>query len=357
MDPARTRRPGPGRPASTATAGGRRIVKLPSLRRITTAQARARAALARWPQRDPALGGRLAYTPAPRAASLVAVQAYRHGLCWRGYVDLAEWLACTAPELAALAATAQRRTEHARSLFEASERPLDMPFPELDYDLLRIGEDPGQDRQAQDQCLLSLATPQGRVWFGDFPDVAVPSARPLSASIAVLPLQIAWQIGRSHASRRLIGRMRCGDVLLIEAEAFELTSAGMAIGGFSINEDGEISMHPAIMKEHNGAAKEERGDGCAAPPAMPTAAVAASLADVPLRLDFILQRRTVTVAELDALYQGQFLQLDPEAEKKVEIAVNGMRLATGELVELNGRLGVELHDIGGGKALAQARRV
>jgi len=52
-----------------------------------------------------------------------------------------------------------------------------------------------------------------------------------------------------------------------------------------------------------------------------------------------------TIAQLESLYQGQVLQLDPQAERHVEITVNGMRIAMGELVELNGRLGVELQDI------------
>lgn len=342
----------------------------PSLRRVAAAELRARAALAHWPRRDAALTGRLAYSPLPRHPGVVAVHAYAQGLRWRGHVDLREWLATTAPELAALVCTGGRCDEHALALFDAAEQPLTMPFPALAYDCLRVQQDATDvrpatpDTSASQPCLLSLRTPQGRVWLSDFPDIAAPVSGDLSRAAQALPLLLDWRVGSSQVSRRLIGGLRRGDVLLIANEAFELSSSGTPIGSFSINQDGEITVQAASLKQPKdtritaSANEGEDADAARAMPTIPaTPAIAASLADIPLRLDFVLQRRLMTVAELDALYRGQVLQLDPQAEKQVEITVNGMRLATGELVELNGRLGVELHDIAGGKALAETRRV
>jgi len=48
---------------------------------------------------------------------------------------------------------------------------------------------------------------------------------------------------------------------------------------------------------------------------------------------------------MDALYRGQIFTFDQDAEAQVELVVNGRRIGQGELVELNGRLGVELHEI------------
>lgn len=327
-------------------------MKFSCLRRIPTAEVKARSALAYWPRRDPALAGRLAYTPAPPTASVVGVRAYRDGICWSGYLDLDEWLACAAPGVAALAGTEQARHAYARSLFEASGQPLQMPLPELDYAVLRLDDSGGHAPFTRRRCLLTLHTPQGRVWLCAFPELDMPLLTPLSAAAAAVPVQAAWRLGHSSASRRLVGALRRGDVLLITTEIFELTSAGIAIGRFSINQDGEISVQAASMKEPGEPVGQ---DADQARPASFAPGVAASVADVPLRLDFILQRRTLTVAELDALYQGQVLQLDPQAEKRVEIMVSGMRLAIGELVELNGRLGVELHEVGGARAPAEAQ--
>lgn len=330
-------------------------MKYTSLRRVAAAELRARAALAHWPRRDAALTGRLAYSPLPRHPAVVAVHAYGEGLRWRGHVDLGEWLAATAPELAALAG--DEGNQYALSLFEAAEQPLVMPFCELAYDVLRIQPDaaPGA-HAAPAPCLLSLQTPQGRVWFDEFPAITAPAADELSASLQTLPLLLDWCVGSSRASRRLINSLRCGDVLLIGTEAFELSSAGRIIGRFSINQDGEITVQAASLKQSTAATTPAHADTGVASDMPAMSAIAASLGDIPLRLDFILQRRLMTVAELDALYRGQVLQLDAAAEKQVEITVNGMRLASGELVELNGRLGVELHDIAGGKAFAENHR-
>ncbi|PRC93863.1 type III secretion system cytoplasmic ring protein SctQ [Solimicrobium silvestre] len=326
-------------------------MKYPSLRHVVDAECHARAALALWPRRDAALIGRLAYAPLPNGPSVYAVQAYRKDRCWRGYVDLAEWLANTAPELASLACAADASTEHVRHLFAASAHPVDMPLPELGYDMLQIEHNPEQSLAQSKLCLLSILTPQGRVWLSEFPQPIAPVVGAVSASMQALPLLLAWHLGSSSASRRLVADLRRGDVLLIGCEAFELTSAGRVIGRFSINEDGEISVQATTMNELKEATTQDHVEAHTAP------TVAITMGDIPLRLDFILQRRTMTVAQLDALYRGQVLSLDPQAEQQVEITVNGMRLATGELVELNGRLGIELHDIAVGTSLAEAHRV
>lgn len=69
------------------------------------------------------------------------------------------------------------------------------------------------------------------------------------------------------------------------------------------------------------------------------------LAELPLRLEFILQQSTVSVSQLGDLYLGQLLPLIPNAEKLIEVKANGVLIARGELVQVDGRLGVELSEI------------
>ena len=315
-------------------------MKYSCLRRVAQSTIDARAALALWPQRHPGLLRGLAYSPLPRGhgAMPAAIHAYRREICWSGFVDLAEWFGCTCPEMAGLAQHAANYPERIQSLFAASEQPLQMPLSELSYHSMRIRPCVASEVDER-QCYLSVMTPQGRVWLASFPLGARPAGLSLSAAARTLPLALALRLGSSRASRRLIAGIRRGDVLLVGTEAFEVASAGKTIAGFSINEEGEISVQSLSANE------EDADPG------------AAALEDIPVRLDFILQRRTMTVAQLDALYRGQVLQFDPEAEKQVEIMANGVRLARGELVELNGRLGVELSDITAGGGIAEAERI
>ena len=122
--------------------------------------------------------------------------------------------------------------------------------------------------------------------------------------------------------------MRRGDILLIGIDTFELYSSEQRIGKFMINDNGEVR-----VQNLNGVTESEELEDHI------------SLGEIPMRVDFILQRRTMTLMELDDLYQGQYLQLDPSAEKQVEIMANGIRIARGELVEFNGRLGIELNHV------------
>lgn len=317
-------------------------MRFPSLRRVAETERQARAALAFWSLRDEVSGNCLAYAPMPSAPFLIRVDAYRHKLCWCGYIDLGEWLAHTVPELARLANSddvfPMERSPVSLAkmirLFESSDRPLEMPVSELAYDVLHIRS--GQIGPSTDECLLSIVTRQGRVWLRDYPDPVAPDSRYRSISFQSIPLSLVWCLGSSMASRKLIYSARRGDVFLIMRECFELRCTNTMIGQFSINEDGEIAVEAARQYDL------ETQDI----PWNPTEdSIARVLADIPLRLDFILQRRMMTLSQIDALYRGQVMQFDPQAERQVEIAVNGMRIARGELVELNGCLGVELHEI------------
>lgn len=59
-------------------------------------------------------------------------------------------------------------------------------------------------------------------------------------------------------------------------------------------------------------------------------------------LDFIVGRVAKTVGELSALAPGQTLPLDALTSASVRIVAHGTELGTGRLVELEGRLAVEI---------------
>ena len=61
-----------------------------------------------------------------------------------------------------------------------------------------------------------------------------------------------------------------------------------------------------------------------------------------VELVFVLQRERMTFAELQQVGHTHMLALSPGAEQRVEVRVNDTLLARGELVQLDGRLGVEI---------------
>lgn len=68
---------------------------------------------------------------------------------------------------------------------------------------------------------------------------------------------------------------------------------------------------------------------------------------IPVRLEFDLGDRHISLADLRKLQPGEVFALDrPLAEGAVHIRANGALIGTGELVEIDGRIGVTIRTIG-----------
>ncbi len=71
------------------------------------------------------------------------------------------------------------------------------------------------------------------------------------------------------------------------------------------------------------------------------------LADIPLQLAVELARVPVTADEVVALKVGQVIELHRSPGEPVELSVNGKVVARGELVEVEGQLGVRVLSLAG----------
>ena len=71
------------------------------------------------------------------------------------------------------------------------------------------------------------------------------------------------------------------------------------------------------------------------------------LGDVPLQLTVELARLPMTADAVVALRVGQVVDLQRTATEPVELSVNGKVVARGELVEIEGQLGVRVQSLVG----------
>ncbi len=67
-----------------------------------------------------------------------------------------------------------------------------------------------------------------------------------------------------------------------------------------------------------------------------------NLAALPVRVHIVLSQLEMTLAELNRLTPGSIVELDREKSEFVQLAVNGKIAGAGELVEIEGRLGVRI---------------
>lgn len=86
--------------------------------------------------------------------------------------------------------------------------------------------------------------------------------------------------------------------------------------------------------------------GLDAPPLpMAPAVPAEAVFDVPVRVQAVLARRHVTVAELLALGPGGVLALDKRLGEPVEIMINDRLIGRGELVRVDDGIGITMTEI------------
>ena len=64
-----------------------------------------------------------------------------------------------------------------------------------------------------------------------------------------------------------------------------------------------------------------------------------------MHLEILLQEQLIRRRRLAAFAPGKILPLTSQITHCVEVRVNGQLLALGELVQLEDRLGVELHEV------------
>ena len=68
-----------------------------------------------------------------------------------------------------------------------------------------------------------------------------------------------------------------------------------------------------------------------------------SFEDLPVKIEFVLGKKIMNLYEIDDLCAKRIISLLPESEKNIEIRVNGALTGYGELVEVDDKLGVEIH--------------
>ena len=89
----------------------------------------------------------------------------------------------------------------------------------------------------------------------------------------------------------------------------------------------------------------EAGQDVAVAPALIGAVEFEDVDELPVRLVFDIGTKDLTIGELRALAPGFAFDLDRDLTSPVTIRVNGRAIGSGELVEVDSRLGVRITDL------------
>jgi type III secretion protein Q len=289
-----------------------------ALRRVDTLTHTRLQTVQRWQQ-----GGHCAGTGRPESAGVLSFLARGELGDWRGLIVARDWLHRSLPLLESLQAVECPATSIA-TLFRAVPRALLLNVDELQYrelDDIQLLD----SAQGEAEELPWLDTARGRVWFTQLPpDQPQNAALEPSTWLEDLPLQLDLLLGVSHLDQPSVLRLGPGDVLQINQLTHQCVLANRGIGVFTFTEEGllmELTVDESTSQEEAG------------------------LDHLPVRLEFVVATHDVELGTLRQMVAGQLIPLAANAAQQIEVRANGKRVARGELVQLDGQLGVELLEV------------
>ncbi|KVP68632.1 YscQ/HrcQ family type III secretion apparatus protein [Burkholderia ubonensis] len=240
---------------------------------------------------------------------------------WQGWLRPRDWLAHAVPRLAELAVSSGVDALVAQWL-EAVEHPLELPMPELAYQRLRLGEPTMADALPQ-RPLLRVMASGGPLWLERLPEAEAGTTPSLSA----LSWPLRFVVGDSRVRLALVDRVRHGDVLLIRELAQEVRCHDKALGFYQIVGE-DIAMEWQEQQDTEDMRDETKA--------------VHEMGQLPVKLEFVLHHDRLTLSALQDMCRGHLLPLPANAERQVEVRANGALIGRGELVQLDGQLGVEV---------------
>ncbi|AMC33551.1 FliM/FliN family flagellar motor switch protein [Janthinobacterium sp. B9-8] len=143
-------------------------------------------------------------------------------------------------------------------------------------------------------------------------------------------IELAANLGRSHLAYQTIPTLVLGDVLLIKEIDCQLNCGTHPLFTFELYEEQLMLQDYAEQEASIGIVPESENQ-------------LLDLKKVPVELTFVLFKKMLSMAQLQSMDLGNVIDLPIEAQKHVEIYINKVCFAGGELVQLDdGRLGVEI---------------
>lgn len=139
-------------------------------------------------------------------------------------------------------------------------------------------------------------------------------------------------LGRSQLPILLIVDMAVGDLLLIQHQSASLRIGKIKLYHLSLNDNEEVAVLEKFTDGYDECRDEDE--------------TLNRWSDLPIEIEFVLDSKSVTLAELDTIEPGTLFPLNDCAEQRVKIYLNRKFFARGELVALdNGNLAVEIKQV------------
>ena len=244
-------------------------------------------------------------------------------------VSLRTWLQEHWPDIEGLAW--ERCDEHSlRRLVTASAPPIRFDCASLGYErACFLGRLDAQDDSEMQPCLSSH---EGDVWIEQLH--GAPSVSSASVSwLSSLVLPIDYRIGATQLPARRLAGLRVHDIVLFELVYGRAFFCEQALFHFNFSTEHIVvdDILSNIESQQVGVV-EETYEGV-------------NVSTLSVSIDVVLCRMQQTLGELSDLQPGTTLPLPETAHRSVRLMVGRQCVATGEVVQIGDRLGVQIETV------------
>nr|WP_241391665.1 YscQ/HrcQ family type III secretion apparatus protein [Yersinia frederiksenii]ULG19769.1 hypothetical protein 49p1_00051 [Yersinia frederiksenii] len=240
---------------------------------------------------------------------------------WSGWISLYELIELTSSKLAGMALT--EKTERLiLNWLSLTERPFPMDIPELSFEMLVIG-DVMQDHLLNNNLMLQIKAGGLSIWLEEL------NVHPKTESYNISYFQdIGWPIqfilGSTKVNLSVLKKIECGDILFIKNVNTQISCFNHYLFPYEWND--EFIMTNEIDSPEATTDIEPLYD----------------MGQLPVQLEFVIHRCILKFDEIQKLYVNKIYPLPQGIEESIEIRINGSILGRGELLQFDGKLGVEI---------------
>lgn len=182
--------------------------------------------------------------------------------------------------------------------------------------------------------LPEVTTSLGRGWLVSAADERVTEATFYPNQLS---FRLSMVLGESALRQRYVNRIECGDVLVITRFVEEVRCADYRIGSYQLEED-------VIMFEDY-AEETPAEEGIMVPQGEDGYPRHQGLSNMPVRLEFVVHEKTVTLGELQQLSRGTVFGTPAHGKDSIMIRANGALIGRGELIWVEDKLCVEVQSL------------
>ncbi|VVO48416.1 FliM/FliN family flagellar motor switch protein [Pseudomonas fluorescens] len=288
------------------------------LRRISEAEYERHRTLAHWRRN----GHEVQLARPVKAMRYLSFWAQGAQGLWQGIIQPQQWLVNVLPQLPELL-SGNVTDDDVLDLFSAAVRPVEINEELLDYNRL-FEFSLVQSAEVADIDLPVIPTVQCSLLLLVAPGIP---KRPAVVQpwVERMPLKLRCLLGTTTLTANQLMYLAPGDVLCIAIQTNVAILSDRCVGSFTVNNEG-ISMQYDTDSTH---------------PSLQ----GSPIAEVSVKLEFVLEERTVNLLELNEMVGGQVIPLESDAIRKVEVRAGGQAIAIGELIQMDERLGVELLEV------------